>query len=349
MGNDKRARDNSAASIDKQVHAAKWHRSTALAVAHAASVIAFGRESDASDADRLLGVDAFVTLAKLGAVDMTQAEQLCRLFDKFSYLSDDAWVGLTNIATSLCGRISAIDSQLVHTLLAALLSHPPSPSVWPFVAPFSAHCGVPLPPAVREAYNTVLRETASKFIEQDGFAAGQALLTSLCKTGFDIDWRNTEGDTQVLERVREQGYFMELQALIAFGATLWVSNSHNQQTVLHIWMGQKRFDIVRDILLERPPWDVLLAQLDWWAQDNAGHTPLQIAVGSWVPASELWPVRKTDQAKATMTVIDMLRALEQHWKQTERPLLVQSLLEHASLCTDVAQLVLSYVDGQERA
>jgi hypothetical protein len=48
-------------------------------------------------------------------------------------------------------------------------------------------------------------------------------------------------------------------------------------------------------------------------------------------------------------VAKLIPVLHQHWQKTERPLLLQSLVEHASLCSNVAQLVLSYVDGQERA
>jgi hypothetical protein len=92
-----------------------------------------------------------------------------------------------------------------------------------------------------------------------------------------------------------------------------------------------------------------VSRLDWWAADNQGRTPLQLTQAALETRRPSMTGCSNEETKTVITVIQLLLALLQHWRQTERPLLVQSLNEHASLCSDVAQLVLSYVDGQERA
>jgi hypothetical protein len=80
----KRKRHDPSPSLEEQMQAVKHHRSAAVAVARASSVLTYGLEVSANDANRFLGVDAFVTLAKLG--QPAQAERLCRLLATFSYL-----------------------------------------------------------------------------------------------------------------------------------------------------------------------------------------------------------------------------------------------------------------------
>jgi hypothetical protein len=312
-------------------------------------VLTYGLEVSANDANRLLGVDAFVTLAKLG--QPAQAERLCRLLATFSYLSDAAWAGLTNTAGALCDQLNAIDPQLVHTLLDALLVHPPSPSVWPFLFACSSHCRVTLPSAVLEAYSVVLRGAVISFSSSHATAAGQALLASLNKAGFDLDRRDERGDTLFLELVGRYGNPWLLRTLIDLDAALWMPNSLTKQSALHYWMDRNQIHVVRDILLEEPPWGGLVSRLDWWTADDKGRTPLQMAHDA-LETSRLRARQNSvysEGVKTAIEVIDLIAAQHQHWKQTERPLIVQSLVEHASLCTDVAQLVLSYVDGQDRA
>jgi hypothetical protein len=174
-----------------------------------------------------------------------------------------------------------------------------------------------------------------------------------------IDQPNAAGDSLLLECIYMRHRDDEpwpawpvLQLLMNRGATAWTSNSRTKQTLLHIWMQQDRFDIVRDILMERLPWADLLPRLEWWAPNSKGQTPLGIAEA----AAKAVPRAREDsdreigsKGKDTIAVAKLIPVLHQHWQKTERPLLAQSLVEHATLCTDVAQLVLSYIDGQERA
>jgi hypothetical protein len=215
-------------------------------------------------------------------------------------------------SNTLCSQLGAIDPQLVHTLLDALLSYPPSPSMWPFIAAFSAHCRVVVPSAVRDAYSAVLRKTASRFFGNNMIAAGQALLASLGKAGLDLDCRDARGDTLFLDRANSSGTAMLTRTLMDLGATLWVSNSRNQQTVLHRWMGQKRFDIVHHILLEKAPWDGVVFRLDWWAPDGQGRTPLQTAQAALKTMRSFPQGHDYGEVKATGAVVELIPVLLQH-------------------------------------
>jgi hypothetical protein len=222
--------------------------------------------------------------------------------------------------------------------------------VWPFLFACSSHCRVTLPSAVLEAYSVVLRGAVISFSSNNAVAAGQSLLASLIKAGFDLDCRDARGDTLFLELVGRYGNPMLLRTLIDLDAAAWMSNSITKQTALHYWMDRNQFDVVRDILQEEPPWDGLVSRLDLWSPDGQGRTPLQMAQAALETSRARARQNSVynEEVKTVIAVMKLLPALLQHWRQAERPLLVQLLIEHASLCTDVAQLVLSSVDGQDR-
>jgi hypothetical protein len=239
--------------------------------------------------------------------------------------------------------------QLRRQLFDELLSCKPSLTIWPFVSALSTSCGVKLSSAVRAQYIGELRAGFSNGIRRAyQMPDTLTLMRALMQCGFDIDQPNAAGETLLLEcinaRYQSHGEAL-LRALMVLGASPCVSNSRTKQTLLHIWMDKNRFDIVRDILLERAPLADLLPLLDWWAADDKGRTPLQMAQ---VSAKREWQYHDSEKEAAAISVAKLLPALLQHWRQAERPLLVHLLIEYASLCTDVAQLVLSYVDGQER-
>jgi hypothetical protein len=350
--NDTRARDEFSSSLDEQVRAAKRQRSTAIAVTQASSELRSGLVVGASGTACFKAMDAFATLAQLGQLPPVQQVRQLLVKLQSSYPVGTISPRLTEAAQSMCNRLSPVNLQLLRQLFDELLSCKPSLTIWPFVSALSTSCDGKLPPAVRTQYIDILRALFSDHIRGGYMAGALTLIHALMQCECDIDQPNAAGNTPLLECGSAQCYKVEelLQALMDLGATPWVSNSVTKQTLLHIWMDKDQFDIVRDILLERGPWADLLPLLDWWAPDDKGRTPLQVAQEkARTPIHQYTDANVKRKVEAAIAVTELLPTLLQHWKQTERPLLVQSLVEHASLCSDVAQLVLSYVDGQERA
>jgi hypothetical protein len=350
--NIKRARDEPSSTLDEQVRAAKRQRSTAIAVAQAMSEFEPGLADGAIDAVRFKALDAFVTLALLG--QPAPVQQLRQVLVKFQgrYSIGATFAKLTEAAQFMCAKVSPVNLQLLRELLQELLSCKPSVMFWPFVSALSTCCDVALSSTVRAQYIEVLRAAFTCGVDDRDSEGMLKLLRALTGCGFDVDQRNKQGNTLLLQCVSAEyaGNEVLLPALMDLGATMWASNSVNKRTVLHIWMQQHRFDIVRDILLEQSPWGNVLPLFDWWAPDEKGRTPLQLAQEkAGIPFQQNSYDRLKTEIEGAIAVTKLLPALLQHWKQTERPLLVHLLVEHASLCADVAQLVLSYVDGQERA
>jgi hypothetical protein len=348
----KRKGDDPAMSLAEQVRAAKRQRSIAFVITLASSALAAGLMARDTRA-RFNALGAFVTLALNG--QPAPVEKMRQLITAHAFCCyEDELEQLTRAANSTCSTLSAVHPQLLEELFHDLLSCAPSLALWSFVHALSASCRVALPSAVCAQYSEVLHGELSSAIHRGWFKGPyvQALVRGLSQCGFDFNQRNAKGNSLLIDcflRNSPGNDTPMMSTLLQHGATPWVSNSINKQTLLRIWMDQGHFSIVRDILLEQSPWDTLLPQLDWWAEDDKGRTPLQMAQEkARTPINHNY-TRCKMEIEAAITVSELLPVLRQHWQQTERPLLVRSLVEHASLCSDVAQLVVSFVDGQERA
>jgi hypothetical protein len=338
--------------LEEKIRAVKQQRTHAVILAHARTVLAAGLAVHADEASRFSALTAFVTLAAGGCpAPVETVRQLLAFRPIFGYGGE--MQGLLSAANSMCGQLSAFHSRLLHDVFHDLLSCAPSLTVWCFLSLLSRHCHTDLSSAVRTEYGKVLSGVMSGLLLGQKRAASNELIWELEKCVFDVEWRDEQGNTLFLACVNAgcRADDMVMWKLVhQLGATPWVSNSITKQTALHIWMDKKLFFIVRDILMEQHPWGTLLPLLDWWAPDDQGRTPLQLAQSAAEAAllkRASRPLEATD--RDAIEVAELLSIQLQHWKQTERPLLVQSLVEHASLCSDVAQLVVSYVDGQDRA
>jgi hypothetical protein len=336
------ARDDPSSNLDEQVRAVKRQRTTAIAVAQASSELRPGLVEGATASDCFKALHAFVTLAELGhPAPVQQARQLLVTLQGIfaGYWIGNTFDSLSGVAQSMCSKLRPANLPLLRQLFDELLSGEPSVTLWPFVSALLTSCDGKLPSATRAQYIEILRAEFSKGIGRgDQRSLMLTLIRALMQCGMDIDQPNAVGDTLLLEcfNALYPNYAEELlQPLVSLGATPWVSNSVTKRTLLHIWMDKNRCDIVWNILLERTPWADLLPLLDWWAADDKGRTPLQMAQEkAWAP---FHPHSNYEaNVEAAIAVTELLPALLQPWKQTERPLFVQSLVEHASLCTDVA-------------
>lgn len=131
-------------------------------------------------------------------------------------------------------------------------------------------------------------------------------------------------------------YEKGVQKLLQLGASPWVADRRGD-SLLTLWLSaaQDGAYLVLGVVLDDEQWAGLLHRLDWWAPDNSGRTPAQLVAALH------------DSGKTRL--MPLVSALLAHWKQRSRPLLQDFLRKLTPLVDDVALLVLSYVDGQERA
>ena len=162
------------------------------------------------------------------------------------------------------------------------------------------------------------------------------LIQQLHQRGFDLNSRDVQGRTLLTayaakcSKASADVAAEVVQQLLKLGASA-SSTGSDGRSLLFIWAHAARPDLISAALDPSGVWAELQVEADAWQRDAEGRTLLEVVSG--MDAARWYPV------------CTVLRELQRHWIQKERPLQRDLLLENTPLIGDVADIALSFVDG----
>ena len=162
----------------------------------------------------------------------------------------------------------------------------------------------------------------------------QLLLETLHELGFDFNRRDAAGRALLTTyaRFKHSTAIDVMRQLMRLGASASTPGCDGR-TALQIWIEQKRVDLVESLLVGKSgPFASIKQSVDIWQQDADGRTLLDC----------MQHVERRDRFAPCITVV---RELQRHWAECERPLVQRMLTLETPLIGDLAAIVIDFIDG----
>ena len=164
------------------------------------------------------------------------------------------------------------------------------------------------------------------------------LISALHGLGFNLDTPDAQGRTLLTTYAAAcsnnfAGAVDVVRHLLQLGASPSVRDLQGR-SLLFVWAQAQRPDLVLAVLNQKGEWAALQVKVDVWEQDADSHTLLEVASAMPQNVAPSWSL-----------VCSVLRQLQHHWVQQERPVQRDLLLECKPLIGDLVDIMLSFMDG----